>query len=171
MGRGELHGHTVILDRSDVAYALLRAVCALMRKRLMKARSHEHQATPSGAVSSARNPLRSCHRARCISLEVFVATRLWCARRWRSRVSREYERGRHESAYATKEHVQSVARMLPMHMFVPISFERFVAQYLKRNPDENGRLFRQSLEEAVRAKRAGEVVHLGNPSGPSAVRL
>jgi hypothetical protein len=50
-----------------------------------------------------------------------------------------------------------------MHRFVPISLERFVALHLKGNPGENGRLLRQSLEEAVRAKRAGKLCTCGNP--------
>ena len=50
-----------------------------------------------------------------------------------------------------------------MHNFVPISLERYVALHLKSNPGENGRLFRQSLEEAVRAKRAGKFCTCGNP--------
>jgi hypothetical protein len=50
-----------------------------------------------------------------------------------------------------------------MHRFVPISFERSVTHYLKRNPGENPKPFRQSLEEAVRAKRAGKLCACGNP--------
>jgi hypothetical protein len=49
-----------------------------------------------------------------------------------------------------------------MHFFVPISLERFVALHLKGNPGENGRLLRQSLEGAVRAKRAGKLCTCGN---------
>jgi hypothetical protein len=50
-----------------------------------------------------------------------------------------------------------------MHRFVPISFERFVTHYLNRNRGENPKRFRQSLEEAVRAKRAGKLCTCGNP--------
>ena len=50
-----------------------------------------------------------------------------------------------------------------MSAFKPISFDGYVARYLKANKDENELDFRKRLREAVEARKSGRLCACGNP--------